>query len=330
MDKKADPGMTGSPIQGIWPQRPDPPLYIPGNRRSNRGHAWMFGDFWNFPQDKQEDENTKTYPEPNAWRRTRAPFALGNIPSIQEIEEGAEDLMSPWYGSPRSPWYHGNDFMIEGPYGDSGGELSDNFFYNNLVPISRGYQNYPIEKMLKDVRDRWYNYYNVKKYLDKTKRKPTLPTKNREMTPTLWDFMGEPIGPNTTYYGNEPSTGGGWAPSASNESIKKYADNNIDEIKDLVDRINHHRGSLEYNTVSQYINPLIDATKDIDSLNILAKKIRFFTKILSVIDDKKAKIKIILKIKNIIKDFLKKIFIIKKDAKFNSDFNWYDWYQSST
>lgn len=280
MKKKADPGMLGSPVHGIWPQRSDPPLYIPNKNRGNRGHTSMLGDFWNFPEDEIETPEDATYPEPNAWRRTRPPFAIGNVPSIEDIEYGDEDLTSPWSGSPRSPWYHGNDFLIDGPYGDSGDSLSDSYFYNNMVPVPKINGNYATEKMLRDLA-KMDNISRIR-YLTLLRRNPTLPTKKRKLTPSLWDFMGEGVGPNTGYYGFEPSTGGGGAGLMAHKEkdVLKYADSDSSHIEGLIEKIRDYRGSLDYSEVALLINPLMEASKSDRRIFSLTKRLKVLAKLL--------------------------------------------------
>jgi len=335
MYKKADPGYLGNPVHGIWPQSSDPPLYIPNKNRSTRGHSGLMSDFWNFPEDTFPDNEDIIYPKPNAWRRTRAPFALGNIPSLEDIYKEDQDLISPWSGSPRSYRYHGNNFMIDGPYGDSGDALSDNYFYNNLVPVQRIYQNYPTEKMLNSDSKNWYNYYRYRRY-------PTLPLRRRRLTQNLWDFMGEPTGPNTNYYGTEPLTGGGGPgildPHASTKGVNlriasQYNPKSIQDIDDLVNKIKKHRGSLEYSELSLYIEPLIIASmkSQFKSLKLIgvAKKIRNLSKKLQRTNNSKQRMKIVSQIKSLIKNIWQKITskLEEKGAQKNSSFsyriNWY-------
>lgn len=220
MIKKADPGYLGNPVHGIWPQNSDPPLYHTRSwSSSHRSHSNLMGDFWNFPHDTNPEFSDIKYPPPNAWRHTRFPAPLGNIPSFEDIYEGDEDLLEPWYGSPRSYRYHGNNFMIDGPYGDSNSPLADNFFYNNLIPIYRWYRTYPLEKAL---RDKQHSYIN--------KRSPTLPLPRRSLRPSLWDFLGESMGPNSGYYGIEPSTGGGGAGLLGMASSQAGANSNTPNV----------------------------------------------------------------------------------------------------
>jgi hypothetical protein len=230
--------------------------------------------------------------------------------------------------------------MIDGPYGDSGDALADNYFYNNLVLTPRLYQNYATEKMLSSVRN-WYDYFR-KNPTHRYRGYPTLPLPKRKLTQNLWDFMGEPVGPNTTYYGTEPQTGGGGAGIPGAYAITKNINTklssqqdpeNMQDIYDLIGKIKKHNGSLEYNELSLYVEPLISASTkyQFKSLKLisLAKKIKILSKKLQKTEDKKQRMRIISLIKSLIKKVWEKIVSNNnmKEAQTNvSSYGKFSWY----
>jgi len=332
MNKKADPGNLGSPVRGNWPYQEDPPLYYRsyGDDRNYRGHSGLF-DFWGMTTDEQE-----MYPAPNAWVKTKFPAPLGNIPSFEEILQGSEDLVNKWSGSPRTYQYQGNNFMIEGPYGASDESLDEGWFYNNLVPGFQFQKSLPIEKSLNQYRGRsnWYDRY---------KGVPTLPQPNRKRNMTLWDFMGENMGPNTGFYGVEPSTGGGGVGYTMNSDKSKgllkratqQNPTNIEDIENLVEKIKKYRGNMEYNELSLYIEPLIDGSRkhQFKSMYIitLSERLKALSKKLSRAKSKEGRENIKDDMREIIDQILDKINEYKKEkiASNNSGkFNWYKKYHN--
>lgn len=332
MYKKSDPGNLGSPVKGNWPYQEDPPLYYRsyGDDRNYRHHSGLF-DFWGMNTDEQE-----MYPAPNAWIKTRAPVPLGNIPSFEEILQNSEDIVDKWSGSPRTYQYYGNNFMIDGPYGRSDESLDEGWFYNNLVPRFQSQKWLPTEKSL--------NRDNVKNWYKKYKGVPTLPYPNRRKNMTLWDFMGENMGPNTDYYGTEPSTGGGGVGYVMNSNkLKRMHKNatqqnpiNINDIEGLVERIKKHRGSMEYNELSLYVEPLIEGSRkqQFKSIHIitLSERLKALSKRLSRAKKENVRNNIKNKMKKIIGEILEKIKEYKEEKKEktalnkNKKFNWYKKY----
>jgi len=327
MNKKADPGNLGNPISGIWPYQEDPPLYYRsyGDDHNYRHHAGLF-DFWGMTTDEEE-----MYPEPNAWIKTKIPVPLGNIPSFQEILEGSEDIVDKWSGSPRTYQYHGNNFLIDGPYGRSGESLDEEWFHNNLVPVFQNQTWAPTERSLNHNRRQgdWYRKYQ---------NSPTLMLPNRRRTTTLWDFLGENMGPNTSFYGVEPSTGGGgvgYVLNSNNKDFSKKASQqnpiDVDDIESLIKRIKKYRGSMEYKELSLYVEPLIEGSRkhQFKSMHIitLAERLKTLSKRLSRIKKEERKKEVKEKMKNIVDDISEKIKEFKQEktaSKVTKKINWYE------
>ena len=345
MRKQADPGNLGAPFGGnFWPYNEDPPLYhrVHQDDKNKRGYTDML-DFWGAPSDNDSSifNNQDLYPPANAWIKTRVPVPLGNIPSIEDIFNGDEDLNSSWSASPRSFQYHGNDFLIDGPYGQSDDALADGWFYNNMVPVPQRNRQVATERMLqdrKDQRNHWYNAYR-RRFQDV----PTLPHNNQSRTRTLYDFLGENVGPNSDGYGfNEPSTGGGGFGFAMNEvgytKMHKLASEqnpeNIDDISALVKRIKSHRGNMEYHQLSLLVEPLINASKKYQFkslyLKTLATRLRSLSKRLQRTKDEKDKKELVDRIKQTVDEVssrIQKAKKLKKEKKAQVNINGSNWYK---
>ena len=265
MRRKADPGNLGNPVHNMWLKSRDAPLYhrVPGDDKKMRTNTSLL-DFWGAPADVAEIGYEALYPAPNAFRRNRGPY-IGNVPEVSDILNGDPNLINPYSGDPRSYQYHGSDFLITGPYGDSEDTGADTYFYNNNIPVPRRYFNLPTDKML--TRKRRYPRRN---WYSKYRRTPTLLTPNRKRTTNLWDWLGPSRGGNAPpSYGTEPQTGGG-GPGlirSSNEvdiMHKEATQQNpetISDIQSLVEKIKKHRGSMDYDHFSLLIEPLIGASK---------------------------------------------------------------------